>query len=101
MCGRLFGHGGKSDVKVVLLLCRLAGPIVSRLVLGLCVLWLWRAVRMTLGLVLAGGICTEGLRYGEDAGHLGGLYDDCWGGRGMTTVGGREGHWELNGIVYE
>ena len=72
--------------------------------MGQGVLGLWRAMGVTwvaVGMELARRLCTEGLGYGEDAGHLGGLDDDRGGGGGMATVGGRGGHWEGDGIAGE
>ena len=72
--------------------------------MGRGVLGLWRAVGVTwvaMRVMLAGRVGTEGLGYGEDAGHLGGLYDDRGGGGGMATVGCRGGHGEGDGIAGE
>ena len=44
MCDRLLDHGGKRDVGRVLLLCELGGPVESRPVIRLSLLWLWGAM---------------------------------------------------------
>lgn len=98
--GRLLDHGGKSDVGGRLLLCRLSGVGVGTVVGP----GLWRAVGLTwvgMRVKLAGGVGTEGLGYGEDAGDPGGQYDDCGGRGGMATVGRGGGHWEEDGFVGE
>lgn len=107
MCGWLLDDRGKSDVGL-LLQCKLAGLVLGWLRgpdMGLCMLGLWRAVGVTcmaLRMMLARGFCTERLGYGENAGHFGGLYDDGWGSRRMTTVGCWRGHWEEGyGVVGE